>query len=39
MMTAAANERVHRMSLADFDSWNWDYDVEETARRNATWSD
>ncbi len=30
-------ERVHRMSLSDFDAHNWDYDEEEVARRNAEW--
>lgn len=32
-------ERVHRMSLCDFDASNWDFNEEEVARRNAAWSD
>ncbi len=32
-------ERVSRLSLWDFDRLNWDFNAEETERRNAAWMD
>lgn len=32
-------EKVYRMSLARFAGRNWDFDAEETAKRNAAWMD
>ncbi len=34
-----SNERSHRLSLADFDRKNWDFDAAAISKRNEEWMD
>lgn len=34
-----SNAHTYRMSLADFDGKNWDFDAEAIAKRNDAWMD